>query len=131
MNHVKALIIKFIMIAAVLGIVLTGIFGVDFSDSIFISVILTIVAYPFGDLLIFHRTFDHSDLAKRNITATLADIALVFVLIWMLEEAVQSVGDNLILGAFLSAIVIGVGEWFFHKFLENHILHEDRIKDRT
>jgi len=55
MNHLKALVIKFVMIAAVLGIILAGIFDFAFSDTLVISLVLTLLAYIVGDLGIFQN----------------------------------------------------------------------------
>ncbi len=75
MHHVKAILIKFVMIAVILGIVLTGIFDVEFGDTLLISIVLTIVAYIIGDSLIFrnasHDRARHADHHKRNIIATI------------------------------------------------------------
>ena len=53
MKHLKALIINFVMRALVLGIILTGIYNYDFSNSMLISLVLTVVAYALDDLLVY------------------------------------------------------------------------------
>lgn len=56
MNHVKAPVIKFVMIAVVLLIILTGIFDVEFEKTLLISLALTVAADALGDLMIFRKT---------------------------------------------------------------------------
>lgn len=125
MEHVKAFIIKMVMITAVLGIILTGIFDGEFSDTLWISFILNILAYILGDLVIFRHAGDDSDYSKRNIIATLADAVLTFAIVYFMGKDIL-VGDNdLLTAALLSAVVIGVGEWFFHKYLDNHVFGEN------
>ena len=136
MNHVKALAIKFVMIALVLLIILTGIYDVEFGDTLLISVVLTLLAYVLGDLMIFRKTFDRKrsdnnqaaqndeDHTKRNAIATVADIVLAFVVIWLMGEALFAETPDLIQAAVISALVIGGGEWFFHKYLDRSVFPE-------
>ena len=84
MEHVKALAIKFVMIAAVLLIILTLMFDVPFADTLWISLALTIVAYAMGDLMIFRKAGNRSEQNKRNAIATVADIVVAFLLIWLM-----------------------------------------------
>lgn len=63
MNHVKALIIKFLMIAVVLLVILTLFFDVPFMDTVWISIALTLIAYIMGDLMIFRKA---GGLIRRN-----------------------------------------------------------------
>ncbi|WKA54452.1 YndM family protein [Planococcus shixiaomingii] len=141
MNHIKALIMKFIMIAIVLSIILTGIFDVEFSDTLLISLVLTVVAYLLGDLMIFRKTGDrdahdrtgnndtagHSNSAdhkKRNMMATIGDIVLSFLVIWLMGEMLFAKTDDIIAASLISALAIGAGEWFFHKYLDKNVFPE-------
>jgi hypothetical protein len=104
MSYVKALVIKFVAIAVVLLIILTGIFDVEFEKTLLISLVLTMVAYALGDLMIFRKTgkgahrnganhnhadhnHDREDHKKRNRMATIADIVLSFLVIRLLGDA--------------------------------------------
>lgn len=124
MNHVKALAMKFLMIAAVLLIILTLFFDVPFVDTLWISLALTLVAYVMGDLMIFRKAGDRSDQNKRNAIATVSDIVVAFLVIWLMGEALVSNDVNIITPAIISAIVIGGGEWFFHKYLDRSVFPE-------
>ena len=124
MNHVKALIIKFLMIAVVLLIVLTLFFGISWVDTLWISLVLTLVAYVMGDLMIFRKAGDRSEQNKRNAIATVSDIVVAFLVIWLMAEALDVTNDNLIIAAIISAIIVGGGEWFFHKYLDRSVFPE-------
>ncbi|TWT13224.1 YndM family protein [Planomicrobium sp. CPCC 101079] len=136
MNHVKALIMKFIMIAVVLLIILTGIFDVEFGDTLLISLVLTAVAYVLGDLMIFRKTGDrtantqtagHSNTAdhkKRNTMATIGDIVTSFLVIWLMGQMLFANTEDIIAASLISALVIGGGEWFFHKYLDKNVFPE-------
>ncbi|MGD6966286.1 YndM family protein [Rossellomorea vietnamensis] len=123
MEHLKALAIKFVMVAVVLGIILTGIYGVPVSDMLIVSVILTLGAYVLGDLLVFKRL--NGEQKKRNVIATMADAGLAFVLLWFLGTAMFP-DHNVIMASLISAIVLAAGEWFFHKYLDNSIFTDNR-----
>lgn len=134
MNHLKALIIKFLMIAVVLLIILTGIFDVEFGDTLLISAVLTLLAYVLGDLMVFRKTgdrgdrnragHDNSDHTKRNAMATVSDIVLSFLVIWLMGEVLLADTQDLIMASIISALVIGGGEWFFHKYLDRSVFPE-------
>ncbi|MEM1505512.1 YndM family protein [Domibacillus sp. 8LH] len=128
MEHVKAILIKFVMIAVVLGIVLTGIYDGEFGDTLLISLVLTIVAYILGDLLLFRRTGDNhgpsSDYVKRNTIATVSDAVLAFLVVWLMGKALFINDGDVLSAAFLSALIIAAGEWFFHKYLDDHVFRE-------
>jgi Protein of unknown function (DUF2512) len=130
MKHVKALVMKFIMILAVLWIVFTLMFDTEFSDTLLISAILTVAAYIIGDLLILSRAGDRSkpggDYTKRNAIATISDAILTFFVLWVLGEVLLSPDNNVILASLISTVVIGIGEGFFHRYVNNQV-----IKDRN
>lgn len=123
MNHIKALVMKFIMIAVILTLVLTWIFGANFSDTLVISLVLTIVAYALGDLAIFRQgnRYEHG---KRNTTATISDFVLSFLVIWLMGEWIVEDTVNMAAAALVSAIVLALGEWFFHKYLDKRVFPE-------
>lgn len=121
MEHVKALIVKFIMITAILWFVLGLFFGVDFGEIITISVILTPLAYVIGDLLVL-RYFN-------NMTATIADFGLSFITIWLIGSAIINEPISVATASLISALAISVGEWFYHYYVNNQVF-EGESKDR-
>ncbi|MCM3194843.1 low temperature requirement protein LtrA [Priestia megaterium] len=129
MKHLKALIIKFVMSALVLGIILTGIYNYDFSNSMLISLVLTVVAYALGDLLVYRNAADDSDYKKRNIIATISDLILIFLVIWIMGASLFENNSTIIQDFIVSAIVITIGEWFFHKYLDKHVLNTGNYRD--
>jgi hypothetical protein len=128
MKHVKALVIKFIMILAVLWIVFTLMFDAEFSDTLLMSVILTIAAYVIGDLLILSKAGDRSkpdgDFAKRNAIATVCDAIMTFIILWVLGEVLLNPDDNVVLASLISTVVIGIGEWFFHRYVNKEVIKD-------
>ncbi|WP_050616262.1 DUF2512 family protein [Bacillus testis] len=125
MNHIKALVIKFLMIAVVVGIIMTGIYDVAFGDSMWISLVLTIGAYLIGDLLIFRGTANKQQQSTRNMIATISDLILAFVIIWLMGLGLDVSLDNedLIIASIISAVIIGLGEFFFHKYLDRNVFN--------
>jgi len=128
MDHLKALVIKFVMMAVVLGIVLTGIYDGEFEDTLLISLVLTVLAYVIGDLMIFRKAGDdhdrNADHVKRNTIATISDFVLSFLVIWLMGKALFTDESDVLAGALISALIIAAGEWFFHKYLDRHVFHE-------
>ncbi|MCM3722864.1 MULTISPECIES: DUF2512 family protein [Solibacillus] len=129
MNHLKALVIKFVMIAAVLGIILAGFFDFAFSDTLVISLVLTLLAYVVGDLGIFQNAGTHAEQDKRNIIATLSDVLLAAIVIYFMAQSYSENNDNIVAAAIVSAVVIGLGEWFFHKYIDRQVFDSAEATD--
>lgn len=118
MNHVKALLIKFIMCTAVLWIVLGVLYNVTFGDILTIGLLLTGVSYIVGDLLILPKL--------GNQSATIADFVLAFFGTWVLGAMLIEHPIPLVTASFISALLITIGEYFFHRYMDNHVLDEDQ-----
>jgi Protein of unknown function (DUF2512) len=133
LEHVKTLLIKFVMITVVLSIILTRMYHSEFSDTLLISAVLTIVAYVLGDLFVFRRSGSdykyHADYThfQRNFTATVCDAILTFFVIWLMGRSLFINNGDVLTVSLISAIAIAAGEWFFHKYLDRHVFDEKPI----
>lgn len=107
MNHTKLIGIKFIATFILLFLVLGIGFTISIADIVLINMV-SILAYFVGDLLILSRT--------NNTIATLADISIAFVVIFLMTDALLASTEAFI-AALLSAVLIGLYEWFFHPFV--------------
>lgn len=118
MKHIIALLIKFVMVAVVLSIVLSVATDLSFGNIMYLSVAVTVLAYVLGDLLILSAT--------NNTVATIADIGLVFATVYLFDYLINanviSVWDALV-----CAVVIGIGEWFFHKYVATRVLEDNDL----
>lgn len=114
MQHVKAFLIKWVMITAVLWIVLTGFFGVSFINMFAIGIIVTGASYLTGDLLILPKS--------QNWVASIADFVLAFAIIWLLGSMLFAPNVPLGTAAFISALIIAIGEMFFHGYMIKTVL---------
>ncbi|UTR08663.1 YndM family protein [Evansella sp. LMS18] len=116
MKHLRALVIKSLMITLVLVILLTMFNGYPLLNTIFLSLLITGLAYVIGDLLILQRA--------NNTVSTVADIGLCTLKIWVLAPFILGAAVPFSL-AFISALLIGGGEWFFHKYMAGTVLDEE------
>ncbi|MDQ0338414.1 CHASE2 domain-containing sensor protein [Caldalkalibacillus uzonensis] len=112
MKHVWALVIKTIMVLAILSIVLNWMNDYRFGPTFALALLIVGLSYLIGDLAILPMT--------NNIVATLADIGLNTFAMWIIGP--------FFLGAFvpfttalLASVIIGVGEWFFHQYMETRV----------
>ena len=117
MKHMKNLAIKFISILAVLFVILGIFYDMSFGNVLSISVVLTLASYLIGDLLILRKKMN-------NTMATIADFAMAFLVIWLMEENL-TFGDSLIMPALISAAGIALFETFFHKYVARQINQAD------
>ncbi|WP_027416982.1 DUF2512 family protein [Aneurinibacillus terranovensis] len=109
MKHGTPLLIKFVMTMAILYIILGLFYTVTFGTVFTMSVAVTVLAYLLGDLFILPTT--------GNPIASAADMGLTFLIIWFLSYLLAVfIPMTAIL---ISTIVIGIGEWFFHVYLQN------------
>lgn len=114
MKHFKALTFKGIMTVLFLFAVLWFGFGVSFGSILILSVILGAVSYLSGDLFILPK--------KKNMVATIADFGLTFIIILLSGMWFLSLSGSVVLAAFISALLVSVGEYYFHLYLADHVL---------
>jgi hypothetical protein len=114
MKHITALIVKFLIITLALEIVLGMLTNLTFSEILSIAVTITVVAYIVGDLLILP--------ISNNTIATIADIGLAAITIYAFNY-LRDYGTISIVDSLIAAVVIGMGEWFFHKYIAHKIFH--------
>ena len=109
LRHISALIVKYVMTAIILEIVLLLLSSVSFSGILLIALAVTAISYMIGDMLVLSAT--------NNLVATLADIVLAFITIYLFNF-IWSRGDIPFMSALIASVAIGFGEWFFHKIID-------------
>ncbi|ASS69753.1 DUF2512 family protein [Bacillus atrophaeus] len=125
MVHVKALAIKGIMTIIVLYLVLGLGFNFTFGDTLLMTIVLGVVSYLLGDLYVLPKW--------NNMIATLADFGLAFLVVWLMGMPL-SMGLSpgmLALAALFAAIVMAIGEYFFHFYMMSKELGKPRFIERT
>jgi uncharacterized membrane protein len=119
MRHVSSLLIKFIIVALVIAVVLNTLTTITLAETMLISAAVTIIAYIIGDLLILPTT--------NNTVATFADVGLSLLIIYMFNFIWNTIRISFI-HALITAAVIGVGEWFFHKYVVTSGSAKNKVK---
>ncbi|MCY8859398.1 DUF2512 family protein [Bacillus atrophaeus] len=125
MVHVKALAIKGIMTIIVLYLVLGLGFNFTFGDTLLMTIVLGLVSYLLGDLYVLPKW--------NNMIATVADFGLAFLVVWLMGMPL-SMGLSpgmLALAALFAAIVMAIGEYFFHFYMMSKELGKPRFIERT
>lgn len=113
MKHVSALLVKFIIVTAIIEVILNMQTYLTFTDILYIALAVTVPGYIIGDLLILP--------ASNNTIAAVADFCLALVTIYMFNS-LWNISEISINSALISAVVLGVGEWIFHKYLASNVL---------
>lgn len=122
-NHTTAILIKFVAIAIILVIALPLISTMNIIQSLITAVVLTALAYVIGDLYILPRT--------NNTYASIADAGTAFVVIWFMNFILTGAPINLI-GLLALAVIIGVAEYFFHKYAIDTVVRDKvEVKETT
>nr|WP_117160782.1 DUF2512 family protein [Paraliobacillus sp. X-1268] len=112
MKHFNLIGLKILLLLVVLYTILGIGYNVSFGNVMFISIVLGISAYLIGDLLILSRT--------NNTIATTADFGMAFVIIYLMTDGL-TVGGNPFAAALISAVVVGICEVIFHKYVANKL----------
>ncbi|WP_071461459.1 DUF2512 family protein [Bacillus massilinigeriensis] len=118
MEHFKAFAIKGVMTLVVLYLVLGLGFAASPGDLLVITMLLGLLSYIAGDLMILPKT--------SNLTATAADFLLAFFMIWGLGMILFENTNSLLAGSLFAAFLIAMGEWFFHSYMADKVLHINR-----
>lgn len=109
MRYVEAIIMKFLMVFIALFLVLGLFFGVGLWPIFLVSLAVTVLGF-IGDLIVYPRT--------TNMKASIGDLVLVFVVVWiMLALLIDNPDFSFFWASLFSAILIAVGEWFYHIYL--------------
>ncbi|MEC5425961.1 YndM family protein [Virgibacillus sp. C22-A2] len=123
MEHVKALAIKFIAFFVVVFSVFVIFSSATITSLFWISILLTGVSYVIGDLLILRR--------YGNLTATIADFPLAFIILWALGGLFIGAGFPLITASLFAAVFITACEPFIHAFIINSFANERKERPAT
>lgn len=117
MRHVAALLIKFIIVALVLEIIFSILTTLTFASILYIAAAVTIIAYIIGDLLILP--------ASDNTIATMADVALALATMYVFNYILGTMEIHFVT-ALIAAVIIGLGEWFFHKYVSSSVFKKSK-----
>jgi len=107
LKHVWAIILKFIMVAVISAVILPFFGQISLTDTLIIAAVVTVITYVLWDLLLLPR--------YGNWVTTIAD-GIVDAILIALAPLVLPITVN-IYGIILTAVVLAVGEWFFHRYL--------------
>jgi hypothetical protein len=116
MAHLKALGIKFIIITVIV-LSLFSIFNYAvFNNLILISLATTIISYLLGDMLVLRNL--------GNVTATISDFGLSFLLYWMLGSFFFGMSGPIVLTSLAAAFFTAIAEPFIHEYIRNQIFSD-------
>ncbi len=119
MKYVYAFIIKYIMVAVILQVLMYLLTQLSFRDILMVSFAVTLVSFLIGDLLILG--------ISNNTTATLSAAVLSFLTIYVFNF-IPGYEKIDIIDALVCSVVIGAGDWVFHKYMVRSI-YPDKHKD--
>ncbi|MRH44680.1 DUF2512 family protein [Aquibacillus halophilus] len=118
MDHVKALGIKFIVIAIVLFSILAIFNNASLTNILIISILVTGVSYLIGDLFILRR--------YGNLIATVADFGLAFISVWLLSTLFFQVEYGIFSASLFIAFFISISEAIFHMYMQRIVFKQDK-----
>jgi len=108
----KAFLMKFVMITAVLWVVLSVLYDVSISDMLITSVVLSVVGYV-GDVFLLPKI--------GNMWATISDFVIAYAVIYFLGSYIYEQPVALGAASLNSALLLMVGEFFLHRYMHTNI----------
>ncbi len=115
MKHIGALLLKLVMVSVILEIFLLTLTNLNYGNIFAISLTITVLSYFIGDIAILPRS--------DNTIATVADVCLSFVALLMFNLVFTGAVIPFFT-ALIASLGLGMGEWFFHKFIAKSIIPE-------
>lgn len=115
MRHFIAVLMKVGMVTIALLIVLTLFGNYPAVSTFWLALIIAGVSYVVGDIGILR--------ISNNTVATIADLGLTTIVIWLVGPAIYGLVVPFS-WALISAVVIGIGEWFFHKYMAASVIEK-------
>lgn len=103
------------MIAVVLEFALNILTALTFGRILVIAITVTALSYLIGDLLIL----SHSN----NTVSTIVDMVLALAVIYLFNYGYNYKPISFT-DALICSLLIGAGEWFFHKYMVNSVFPE-------
>ncbi len=101
------------MVTIALLIVMTMFANYPAGGTFWLAIIIAALSYVVGDIGILR--------ISNNTVVTVADLGLTTAVVWLIGPAIYGIGVPFSL-ALMSAVVIGVGEWFFHKYMAASVI---------
>ncbi|MCF6138809.1 DUF2512 family protein [Pseudalkalibacillus berkeleyi] len=109
-RHIIAISSKFLIAFCLCLATLTPFFGVSIINALWVSILITAIGYPIGDLYVLKKL--------GNFFATAIDFGFVFIVLWLFAEPIVDTPYNRLLGAGIASLVIAVSEFVYHMFIE-------------
>jgi hypothetical protein len=113
-EHVKAIVIKWLFTITVLLSLLAIFESASLGQIVLLSIILTAVTYFVGDLILLP--------VFGMIAAAIADFGLAFMIVWLLAGASIGQSVELVVISFTIAYFIAMCEGLFHAYMRERVL---------
>lgn len=110
MTNVQPVVVKFVTSTLLLASVLGMLYHADFWTIVKIGVVVTALGYFAGDKIILPKW--------GNLMATVADFGLVYIVVWLMGAFLFNPGTPLATASFYSAVIVALGEYLFHVYLQ-------------
>jgi hypothetical protein len=107
-KHFNAIITKFFLFVTVLGLFLPAAGRIMTSTAVVAALVATIITYVIADLLVFPLYGNRAAVAVDG----LLTVMVTWETAWVLEDIHVP-----FLGLILLALLVGLGEWYYHRYL--------------
>lgn len=117
MVYFRALAVKFVMTFVILWLILRLFYANPIGPIFLLAITITVIGFIVGDLYFLPRF--------ENWGATIADFLLILVILSLFNMYVHPLATTILTTAGITAILLSIGEFFYHKYLDTNLLHID------
>lgn len=118
-KHFNAIITKFLLVITILGLILPPAGNVTMLTAVIAALTLTLAAYLIADLIVLSQ--------YGNKAAVAADMVITLAVVWEVARRMESVYLP-IPGLIVIALLIGLGEWYYHTRYLSRLIYKGKIK---
>jgi len=118
-KHFNAILTKFLLSVTVLGLILPLAANTTTLTAVVAAVVLTLAAYIIADLIVLPL--------YGNRLAAVSDAVIALAVTWEVAQVVENVNPP-VPGLMIIALLIGLGEWYYHGRYLARLLYQGKIK---
>ncbi len=115
MEHVRSLVIKFVIYAAIQAVALTVVAQLPIAMALITALIVTVLTYVIGDLWLLPN---YGNIVSSFVNAVIAGVAIWLVFLGLFPPAPA------VFIILVAAVLIGIADYFYHQYLKDVLSRE-------
>ncbi|MEW6458698.1 MAG: DUF2512 family protein [Bacillota bacterium] len=115
MEHVRSLVIKFVIYAAILSVAMWVVAQLPITAALVTALIVAVLTYVIGDLWLLPN---YGNIVSSFVNAVMAGVAIWLVFLGLFPPAPA------VFVILVAAVLIGIADYFYHQYLKDALFRE-------